>query len=104
VLDTDEDDAVTVENTKRVRRVNQGQERRTETRKEKETETKTTKIWCWDCGKDGHVRSKCPEHYKFKPKDWVNKPRPQQNKSSGKSYPAKNTTPKSDSENGNGSQ
>ena len=24
--------------------------------------------WCWDCGETGHMRNKCPEHFKFKPK------------------------------------
>jgi hypothetical protein len=23
---------------------------------------------CWDCGKEGHARNKCPGHFKFKPK------------------------------------
>ena len=23
---------------------------------------------CWDCGDPGHMRNKCPEHFKFKPK------------------------------------
>ena len=28
-------------------------------------------IWCWDCGKADHRRNKCPDHFKYKPKDWV---------------------------------
>jgi hypothetical protein len=24
---------------------------------------------CWDCGQEGHTRTKCPEHFKYKPKD-----------------------------------
>jgi len=95
VLDTDED---TVETTKRVRRVNKGQEQRSGVG-ESETETKTTRIWCWDCGKTGHVRSKCPEHYKFKPADWVNRPRKPQDRSA-----TPETSPKTNSENQQGSQ
>lgn len=25
--------------------------------------------WCWDCGQAGHRRNKCPQHFKYKPKD-----------------------------------
>jgi hypothetical protein len=79
IMDPDED---TVETSKRVRRVNKGQQQKTETNEEKESETgpKISKLWCWDCGKSGHMRNKCPEHFKFKPADWVDRPRKPQEK------------------------
>ena len=27
-------------------------------------------VSCWDCGEKGHTRAKCPEHFKFKSKNY----------------------------------
>ena len=54
------------------------------TRKEVKTESANAgaekkecpELWCWDCGQHGHVRTSCPEHFKFKPR--AGKARPPQ--------------------------
>jgi hypothetical protein len=69
MLDLDEDSS----EFKRVRRVeNKPQAKRggqwSGPKKSGQSGGTGTDLYCWDCGKSGHRRNKCPEHFKFKPK------------------------------------
>ena len=59
-----------VETTRKVRRVNQNSRYKeggkTESANAGAEKKECPELWCWDCGQHGHVRTSCPEHFKFK--------------------------------------
>lgn len=68
VLDTSEGGA----GAKVVRRVD-GDSKGKGNAKKKPSQNETGKkdrpnVFCWDCGRSGHIRTSCPEHFKYKPK------------------------------------
>lgn len=46
-----------------------GQNNRGNQNRKKKASGSRGPVICWDCGQQGHARTKCPEHFKFKPKD-----------------------------------